>query len=311
MHMKAVRFHSYGSPKVLQYEEAANPELHADEILIRVHSAGVSPFDAHVREGWYKNTPTYPLPCILGWEISGEVAGVGTGGTRFKKGDPVVAHPSVYRSGGGYAEYVAVKESEAVGKPIHVSYNQAAAASMNALVAWQALFDVAHLSHTHRVLIHAAAGGVGHLAVQLAKWKGAYVIGTASAKNKEFLLDIGADEVIDYTHTAFESALDPVDVVLDTIGKDTLAKSFSLIKKSGIAVSIVDFERIKEAPQFGVRGEAVVVSPNSKQLSEIMKLMEEGMLEVHVAKVFHLKDACKAHELLQLGHVKGKIVLEV
>jgi NADPH:quinone reductase-like Zn-dependent oxidoreductase len=309
--MKAVRFHIYGSPKVLQYEEVADPKLNADEILIRVHGAGVSPFDAHVREGWYKNTPNYPLPCILGWEISGEVADRGNEVTRFKRGDPIVAHPSVYRSGGGYAEYVAVKESEVVGKPIHLNYNEAAAASMNALVAWQALFDVAHLSHGQRVLIHAAAGGVGHLAVQLAKWKGAYVMGTASAKNKEFLLDIGADEVIDYTITAFESATDPVDVVLDTIGNDTLVKSFSLIKKSGIAVSIVDFERIKEAPQFGVRGEAVVVSPNSKQLAEIMKLMEEGKLKVHISKVFHLNDACKAHELLEIGHVRGKIVLEV
>ena len=309
--MQAVRFHAYGGPQVLHYEEVTDPKGNADEILIRVHSSGVSPFDAHVREGWYKNTPNYPLPCILGWEISGKVVAVGDDVALFKKGDPVVAHPSVYRSGGGYAEYVAVKESEAVGKPPRLSYNEVAAASMNALIAWQALFGVAHLSRSQRVLIHAAAGGVGHLAVQLAKWKGAYVIGTASSKNKDFLLDIGADEAIDYTQIAFESAVKNVDVVLDTIGKDTLEKSFPIIKKSGIAVSIVDFERIKEAPKFGIRGEAVVVSPNPKQLSEIMKLMEEDKLKVHIAKVFSLKDACKAHELLETGHIRGKIVLEV
>ena len=179
------------------------------------------------------------------------------------------------RSGGSYAEYVAVKENEAAKKPASLSYNEAAAVSMNGLTAWQALFDAANLSAGQKVLIHAAAGGVGHLAVQFAKWKDAYVIGTASGKNKVFLNDLGADEVIDYTTTAFETAVRDIDVVLDTIGGDALTKSFSIIKKDWVVVSVVDFERIKEASNFGVRGENVVVSPNPKQLDEIAKLMEE------------------------------------
>lgn len=309
--MKAIRFHSYGRPEVLQLEDVATPTIKSDEILVRVHSAGVSPFDLHVREGWYKDSSSYPLPCILGWELSGEVDSVGENVRLFKKGDAIFAHTSVYRSGGAYAEYVSIKENEAAFKPASLSYHESAAVSMNGLTAWQALFDVANLLSGQKVLIHAAAGGVGHLAVQLAKWKGAYVIGTASAKNKEFLLNLGVDKVIDYTTTAFEAAVKDVDVVLDTMGGDTLIKSFSVLKKDGIVVSIVDFDRIKDAEKFGVRGENVVVSPNASELNEIAKLMNEGKLKVHVSAVFPLIEASKAHALCETGHVNGKIVLEV
>lgn len=309
--MKAIRFHSYGGPEVLQYEEVSTPTINADEVLVRVHSAGVSPFDAHVRAGWYKDSSSYPLPCILGWELSGEIVDVGSDVNLFKKGDAIFAHPSVYRNGGSYAEYVTVKENEVALKPASVNYNEAAAVSLNGLTAWQTLFDVANLSAGQKVLIHAAAGGVGHLAVQLAKWKGAYVIGTASAKNKKFLLNLGVDEVIDYTTTAFETAVKEADVVLDTIGGDTLIKSFSVVKKNGVVVSIVDFDRIKEASKFGVKGENVIVSPNQNQLYEMAKLMDDGKLKVHVAAVFPLMEASKAHALCETGHVNGKIVLEV
>jgi len=309
--MKAIRFHSYGGPEVLQLEDVATPTIQSDEILVRVHSAGVSPFDLHVREGWYKDSSSYPLPCILGWELSGEVDSVGENVRLFKKGDAIFAHPSVFRSGGAYAEYVSIKENETAHKPASLNYNESAAVSMNGLIAWQALFDVANLLSGQKILIHAAAGGVGHLAVQLAKWKGAYVIGTASAKNKEFLLNLGVDKVIDYTTTAFETAVKDVDVVLDTMGGDTLIKSFSVLKKDGIVVSIVDFNRIKDAEKFGVRGENVVVSPNASELNEIAELMSEGKLKVHVSAVFPLIEASKAHALCETGHVNGKIVLEI
>lgn len=308
--MKAVVLHAYGTPDVLHYEDVMMPTINSDEILIRVHSAGVSPFDAHVREGWYKESPNYLLPIILGWELSGIVAEVGSDVSSFKKGDAVFAHPSVYRTGGAYAEYVAIKADEAAHKPASISHHEAAAASMNALTAWQALFDVAQLERGQRILIHAAAGGVGHLAVQLAKWKGAYVIGTASEKNKTFLLGLGIDEVIDYTRASFEKAVNNVDVVLDTVGGDTLMKSFSVLRKNGIAVSIVDFERIKEAPKFGVRGENVVVSPNAGELSQIAQLLDEGKLKPLISKVFPLTEAATAHGLVEAGHVNGKILLE-
>ncbi len=307
--MKAIVMEDWGGPEVLQYKEMPIPSIQADEILVRVQSAGVSPFDLHVRDGWYKES--YPLPIILGWDLSGIVVAIGANISKFKEGSPIFAHSSVYRNGGCYALYTALKENEAALKPASISYNQAAAASMNGLTAWQALFDVAHLAAGQKILIHAAAGGIGHLAVQLAKWKGAHVIGTASAKNKEFLRSLGVDEVIDYTSTPFEKVVKDVDVVLDTLGGDILLKSFEVTKKGGIVVSVVDFERIKQATDYGVRGEGLVVAPNSHQLSEIGKLLSEGKIKVHIGATFPLKDAANAHRLVQSGHVRGKVILEV
>lgn len=309
--MKAIQINTYGDVEVLQHQEIAIPPITPDEIRVQVHSAGVSPFDIHVRDGGYKAFPNYLLPIILGWELSGIVVAVGTQVSRFKEGDAIFAHPSVYRSGGAYAEYVAVKENEAAHKPTSMSHHQAAAISMNALTAWQALFDVARLAAGQKILIHAAAGGVGHLAVQLAKWRGAYVIGTASAKNRDFLFHLGVDEIIDYANTPFEEVVKDVDIVLDTVGSDTLMKSFSVTKKNGTVVSIVDFENIKKAPQFGVKGENVVVSPNSEQLSVIAKLFDKKKIQAHIEAIFTLSDAKKAHILTQSGHTRGKIVLAI
>lgn len=311
LHMQAIVMPVYGGIEVLQYQEVDVPSIKPDEILVQVHSAGVSPLDIHVRDGWYKNSPNYPLPIILGWELSGIVVAAGNQVSQFKTGDAIFAHPSVYRSGGAYAEYVAVKENEAAHKPSSMSYHQAAAISMNALTAWQALFDVAQLAAGQKILIHAAAGGVGHLAVQLAKWHGAYVIGTASSKNTEFLTHLGVDPIIDYTTTSFEKMVKEVDVVLDTMGGDTLIKSFLATKKNGTIVSIVDFDNIKKATEFGVKGENVVVSPNSEQLSEIAHLFDEKKIQIHVEAIFPLLDVKKAHTLIQSGHTRGKIVLAI
>ena len=308
-HMQAIVIPVYGGAEVLQYQEVAVPSIKPEDILVQVHSAGVSPFDIHVRDGWYKDSSNYLFPIILGWELSGVVVAVGTQVSQFKEGDAIFAHPNVYRSGGAYAEYVAVKENEAAHKPDSMSHHQAAAISMNSLTAWQALFDVGKLVAGQRILIHAAAGGVGHLAVQLAKWRGAYVIGTASAKNREFLLNLGIDEIIDYTAISFEKVVKNVDVVLDTIGGDTLMKSFSVIKKNGMVISIVDFENIKKAPQFGVRGEGLVVSPSADQLAIIATLFDEKKIKAHIEAVFPLAEAKKAHILTQSGHTRGKVVL--
>lgn len=309
--MQAVFIADYGGPEVLQHLEAALPKVQDDEILVQICCAGVSPFDCHVREGWYRNSPNYVLPIILGWELSGIVAAIGKQVTRFKIGDAVFAHPSVYHNGGAYAEYAAVKEKEAAYKPDIISHTQAAAASMNALTAWQALFDIAQLSAGQRVLIHAAAGGVGHLAVQLAKWKGAEVIGTASAKNRQFLVDLGVDQIIDYQSEHFEDQVKDVDAVLDTLGGEVLMKSFNVMKKNGIVVSIVDFDNIKKADQFGVRGETCIVSPNANQLATIAELLVAGKLKAQIENIFPLVEVQKAHRLLETGHVRGKIILSI
>jgi NADPH:quinone reductase-like Zn-dependent oxidoreductase len=308
--MKVIRFHAYGGPEVLQYEDVETPLVNSDEILVRVRSAGVSPFDVKVRQGLYKDFYG-PLPHILGWDLSGDVVAVGTNVSSVKEGDAVFGYVDGHRMGEAYAEYAVLKKDEAARKSSHVSYHEAAAVAMNGLTAWQALFDTAHLTEGQRVLIHAAAGGIGHLAVQFAKWKGAYVIGTASAKNRQFVLSLGADECIDYVTTPFESAVQDVDLVLDTIGGDTLRRSFSVVKKTGVIVTVVDFEGIKEAARYGVNGLTVFVKPNTKQLSEIGHLLEQGKLKVQIGKVFPLQEARKAHVLCETGHGRGKIILTI
>lgn len=309
--MKAVIINHYGSPEVLRYADAEIPTLQADEILVRVSFAGVSPFDAHVRAGWFKDSTHYKLPIILGWELSGTVVTVGKEVKKFKIGDAVFAHPSVYRNGEAYAELVAIKESEAALKPSNVSHEQAAAVAMNGLTAWQALFDAAKLMEGQTILIHAAAGGVGHLAVQLAKWKGARVIGTASAGNRQFLMDLGADQFVDYAAEKFEESVKEVDVVLDTLGGDILTKSFSILKKNGVVVSLVDFNQIKQVASFGVRGVNVIVTPDTEQLIQLSELMTAGKLRAHIAQIFPLKEVFKAHQLIDSGHGRGKILLKV
>ncbi len=309
--MKAVIINNYGNPEVLQYRDAEIPVVQPDEILVQVYYAGVSPFDAHVRAGWFQKSPNYQLPIVLGWELSGVVATVGDKVKKFKIGEAVFAHPSVYRNGGAYAEFVAVKEHEAALKPEAVSHEQAAAMSMNALTVWQALFDAAKLTEGQTVLIHAAAGGVGHLAVQLAKWKGAKVIATASARNRQFLMDLGVNQFIDYTTECFEGSVKDVDVVLDTVGGEVLTKSFPTTKKNGIVVSLVDFNLIKQASDFGVKGINVIVEPNVAQLTQIGELMATGKINAHIAKIFPLKEAQQAHRLIDSGHVRGKILLKV
>lgn len=308
-HMNAVVIENYGSTDVLHYQTVPVPSVSDDELLVKVHSAGVSPFDVHVREGWYKDS-FYTLPLILGWDLSGTVIAVGKDVSEFKVGDEIFAYPTAYRAGGCYAEYNVIKAIEAAHKPAAISHHQAVAAGMNALTAWQALFDAGSVTKGQRVLIQAAAGGIGHLAVQLARWKGAHVIGTASAKNAEFLADLGVDEFVDYTKTFIEKAIEPVDVVIDTVGGDVLKQSFSIVKKGGIVVTLVDFETIKSAESYGIQGKTVFVLPNQKQLEEIAQLLDQGILKPHVAAIFPLSEAAKAHQLVELGRTRGKIILE-
>jgi len=308
--MKAVRIHRYGGPEVLQYEEAPRPIAAAGELLIQVHAAGVNPVDWKIREGHLKALLRYRLPLILGWDVAGVVEEVGAGVTSFTPGDAVYSRPDVNRDG-AYADYIAVKASEVARKPASVDFLQAAAVPLAGLTAWQSLFDVAHLDAGQTVLIHAAAGGVGHFAVQLAKWKGARVIGTASGRNAEFVRSLGVDEIIDYTTTKFEDAVRKVDVVFDTVGGDVLRRSFAVLKRGGVLVSILEpFSRLKAALR-GIRAHFVFVQPNAAQLDELARLIDAGVIKPHVEQVVPLAEARKAHELIQRGHTRGKLVLQV
>jgi NADPH:quinone reductase-like Zn-dependent oxidoreductase len=308
--MKAVRIHKYGGPEVLQYEEAPRPKPAAGEVLIRVHAAGVNPIDWHVREGHVKDVFPHSFPFVPGWDASGVVEEVGAGVTRFKPANEVYSVPDPLRDG-AYAEYIAVRESEVALKPKSLHHVHAAAVPLAALTAWQTLCDTAKLEPGQRILVHAAAGGVGHFAVQLAKWKGAHVIATASAKNHELLRELGADETIDYTSQRFEEVARNVDVVLDPIGGDTQERSWQVLKKGGALLSIVQPPSAEKAKELGVRAAFVASHPNGAQLAKIAELIDSGDLKPIVNRILPLPEARRAHELSQSGHTHGKIVLRV
>jgi len=247
--MKAIRIHQYGGPEVLAEVEMQRPTPGPNEVLIKVQAASVNPIDWKLRAGYAKEVFPLTFPAILGWDISGTVEAAGANVTRFKSGEEVYA----LIKGGGYAEYAVAKETEVAPKPRTLDHVHAAAVPVAALTAWQALFEVAKLSAGQKVLIHAAAGGVGNFAVQLAKARGAYVIGTASSRNHAFLRELGVDKVVDYQNTRFEEVVHDVGVVLDTIGGETTERSFKVLKPGGILVSIVQPPAQESATKYGVR----------------------------------------------------------
>ena len=311
--MKAVRIHQYGGPEVLQYEEAPRPKPQPGEVLIRVHAAGVNPIDWKVREGHLQDFFPHTFPLILGWDLSGVVEQVGVGPAavgRFKIGDEVYSLPDPLRDG-AYSEYIAVRESEVALKPKSLHHGHAAAVPLAALTAWQALFDTAKLEPGQRVLIHAAAGGVGHFAVQLAKWKDAHVIATASSKNHSVLRELGADETIDYTTQRFEDIAHNIDIVLDPIGDQTQERSWQVLKEGGILLSLVEPPSADKAKALGVRAAFVASHPNGAELAEIAEVIDSGNLKPIVNRILPLSEARRAHELSQTGHTYGKIVLRV
>src|SRR6184192_1047368 len=308
--MKAVVIHQYGGAEVLKYEDVPQLEPKQDQLRIRVIAAGVNPVDGMIRSGMFDKEGRRAFPVILGGDISGVVEKVGSNITKFKSGDPVFAYVSLDNSG-GYAQYAVVTEREAAPKPKSLTYVEAAAVPIVALTAWQALIDTAKLKAGQTVLIHGGSGGVGSFAIQIAKAHGAKVIATASTANQELLKQLGADVAIDYTKQNFENIAKDVDVVLDSIGKDTLARSYGVMKKGGIIVSLVARPDPAELAKHGIRGEALSVDPNSDELSEIGKLIDEKKINVIVSQTFPLSEARKAQEQVATGHTRGKIVLKV
>ena len=308
--MKAIRIHNYGGPEVLKYEDAPRPQPQAGEVLIRVHAAGVNPIDWKVREGHMKDFWPHKFPLILGWDLSGVVEELGRGVSRFKIGDEVYSVPNSTRNG-AYADYIVVREPELALKPNSLHHIRAAALPLAAVTAWQALFDAGQLVSGQRMLIHGGSGGVGHVAVQLAKWKGACVFATASTKNQELLRELGVDEPIDYTKQKFEDVARDVDLVLDLIGGETQERSWSVLKKGGVLLSLVQPPSVEKAKALGVRAAFVAGHPSGAQLAEIAKLIDSGELKPVIDRILPLSEARRAHELSQSGHTHGKIVLRV
>jgi NADPH:quinone reductase-like Zn-dependent oxidoreductase len=307
--MKAVRIHSYGGPEVLVYEDVVLPRATTGEVLLRVHAAGVNPADWKTRNGPAR--PGATLPMILGWDVSGTVEALGPEVTEFKEGDAVYGMIRFPQAGATYAEYVAAPVSQIAHKPANIDHIHAAAIPLAGLTAWQALFEKAHLTAGQTVLILGASGGVGHLAVQIARSQGAYVLGTASTRNIEFLHRIGVDQAIDYTKTPLETAVQNADVVFDTVGGETREHSLHVIKQGGQLVSIILGRPSAEQAATGINVQGMLVQPNAAQLAQIAQLIDSGKVHVTVDTVLPLANARKAHELSETHRTRGKIVLRV
>lgn len=303
--MAAIVVRSYGPPEMLRLQQWPRPKPAADEILVRVHAAGVNPVDGVVRAGEWG----IPAPLVPGFDLSGVVEEVGADVTKLQVGDEVFALLDLQR-GGAYAEYAVVKSSEAARKPVRVSHAEAASLPLVALTAWQALFETADLQPGQTVLIHAGAGGVGSVAIQLAKWRGATVIATASQPNHDFMRDLGADVVIDYRTQRFEEITGLVDVVLDPIGGDTQVRSLGVLRDGGILVGLLGLTAAGRSPG-AVRAVAILVRPDSTQLRRIAELVDDGSLQPIVTHLVPLARAPEAHIQSETGRTRGKIVLQV
>jgi NADPH:quinone reductase-like Zn-dependent oxidoreductase len=307
--MKAVSINRYGDESVLNYTDVNRPEPQTDEVLIKVHASGVNPVDWKIRDGLGEMFKLQ-LPVILGTEIAGVVEQAGAAVKNFKVGDEVFGS-LITGQNGGYAEYTTAKESQIALKPKNLDFETAASVPIGALTAQRAIFDTANLVSGQTILIHGAAGVVGSMAVQFAKARGARVLGTASGDDAEFVRSLGADTVIDYKTERFEDTAKDVDVVFDTVGGDTLERSFQVLKKGGFLVSAVAPPSADKAKQFGVQVAMVNTPPNAERLTEASRLIESGKLKTHVGMVLPLSEVKKAHELSKTGHPHGKIVLRV
>ncbi|WP_194922749.1 NADP-dependent oxidoreductase [Catenulispora pinisilvae] len=308
--MRVITQYQLGGPEVLTILDAPEPRPLPTEVLVRVKAIGLGPLEARLRAG------EFPLlhqpPFTLGWDISGVVEEASTG--RFKPGDEVFGMPLFPRAANAYAEFVAAPALHLALKPASLSHVEAAALPSVGLTAWQGLVDLAGVTEGDRVLVHGGGGGVGHVAIQIAKSIGAHVIATASASKRKVVEACGADEVIDYTAVDFTDAAGEIDVVLDTIGGDTARRSMEVLRPGGHLVTAVaedDLELIAECEAAGMRFSAIAVDPDPVALRGLVELVEQRRLRVHVQETFPFERVADAHRLLDAGHLQGKLVLTV
>ena len=305
--MRAVRFHEYGPPDVLVLDEVPRPEPGEGEVLIRVHAAGVNPVDWKFRAGYLRQFVPLELPSTPGLDVAGTVEAVGPGVEGLAPGQAVFG-----RGSGTYAEYAVAPVTSLARKPENVSFDQAATIAVGGITAWVGLFHAADVQPGQRVLVQGAAGGVGSYALQLARWKGAYVAGTASAANLEFVRSLGADEAIDYSAGPVERAVSGVDVVFDTVGGEVMDRSWQLLKPGGILVEIAGMPNEEAARQHGVRTSGVQGPQESSGiLWELAEQISSGAIRAEVGEVFPLEEAARAQALSETGHGRGRIVLHV
>lgn len=303
--MKAVVIDEYGDNSVVHIRDAERPQPQAGEVLVRVHAAGVNPVDWKIRDGAGQRLGL-TLPIGLGGEIAGVVVETGADVDTLAVGDAVYG---MVKSG-GFAEYVVAKASGIVAKPTSLNFVDAAAVPLGGLTAWQAMFDMAGLADGQRLLVTNSSGGVGSLAVQLAKAKGVHVTGMASSRNEDFVRDLGVDAFIDYTQQPFEQVAHDMDVVFDTVGGDTFQRAFQTLRRGGFLVTATAFPQ-DEAERYGVGVGRVFCTPNNDQLKSIRELVDAGQVRPHVGTVLPFADVRQALELSAGGRARGKIVLRI
>ena len=308
--MKAIQIHEFGGPEVLKYENAPRPVPGPDDLLIKVFATSVNPVDWKIRAGYAKGRFPVTFPLIPGGDVSGEVEEVGGNVKTFRKGDEVYGRPDPTKNG-AYAEYIVVNANTVNLKPKSIGHEKAAAVPLAGLTAWQALFDHGKLQAGQKVLIQAASGGVGTFAIQFARWKGAYVIGTTSQNNVDFVKQLGADLVIDYKNQRFEELISDIDLVIDTIGGETQRRSLLVIKNGGRLITIVRPEFQDAAAARNIHMEGFMTQSIPEELEQIKQLIDSGKIKPIVAATMSLREAAKAQILSQEGHIRGKIVLRV
>jgi NADPH:quinone reductase-like Zn-dependent oxidoreductase len=312
--MRVITQLSTGGPEVLEVGEAEVPAPLPTEIRVRVAVAGVNPVDWKTRAGAGMAAVIGPPPFTLGWDVAGTVDAVGAGVTRFSVGDAVFGMPWFPRAAGAYAEFVTAPSRHFAHRPAGLSEVEAGGLPLAGLTAWQSLVDVAHVQPGERVLVHAAAGGVGHLAVQIAKARGAHVIGTASVAKHALLHDLGVDEAVDYRAEVFERVLEPVDLVLDLVGGEVPVRSLDVLRPDGRLVCVPSSaaaDAVAAAAERHLRATGMLVEPDGDGLEELARLVDDRRLRVLVAETFPLERASHAHRAGEFGHTTGKLVLTI
>lgn len=304
--MQAILVNEYGGPAVMQVQTVERPQPQADEVLVRIVYAAVIPLDYKIRNGWLQSVFPVSFPYIPGFYASGVVEEVGQSITEFKPGDRVFGSINA-----AYAEYGIAKEQELLAMPENLTFEEAATIKAGAETAWKVLFTEGELQSGQTVLLHAAAGGVGQFAVQLAKWKGAHVIATASTSNLDFVKSLGADQVIDYTTTKFEEVAKDVDLVVDAVGGETEDRSWSVMKKGGIFVSITQDPSQEQAEIYGVTAKFNTKFPTREDLQSLTNLIADGKIKAQIDSIFPLNQADKALEKSEARHGRGRILLSV
>ncbi len=312
--MKAIQIDAFGDASVLKYQDVPEPELKAGEVLVRTLAAGVNPIDWKTCSGGGASAFIGELPFIPGWEFSGEVIAAGANVSGFDSGDKVYGFIRFPNRAGCYAQEIAAPVEQIAKLPAACNPIHAAGLGLAGLTAWQALFDKAALKAKQRVLILAAAGGVGHLAVQLAKWKGAYVIGTASQKNHAFLQALGCDEVLDYNTQALHELVKDVDVIIDGVGGETGISALACLAQQGVMITLPSVTKdavIAAGESVGKQVLPIRVEPSATQLTQLAQLHADGDLKLDIAAIHPLEDTAKAFAEIASGHTRGKVILKV